>query len=239
MNQINESKQAVTANTRNTVPKNVMVVSEKLTKAQLEEYHVLWQHYTDCKDEFLKRFSGHKYMVDVKACGTIRNMVRKEQQSKKGTGQDLAKHYSLQTRHWVMAVADACQSINSMWSNLANALKRSIRDNSNILPDERLYLYLIVQDRMLWKCVIDNIPFPDEGLDVKFLDARSKVEDSRVKYLHSYLRRKTRDKKPAPETHSTRCMLLDDNMYSIIVEANATYLEFMSPKPRKRYRVRL
>ncbi|MCH3984276.1 MAG: hypothetical protein LKE56_06765 [Lactobacillus delbrueckii] len=45
----------------------------------------------------------------------------------KGSKGKLETVYNFQTKHWVGALREACANIKSMWSNLANRLKKQIR----------------------------------------------------------------------------------------------------------------
>ena len=86
-------------------------------------------------------------MLAVNNWQALRNQVRKWDKPVKGSKGKLETVYSFQTKHWVGALREACANIKSMWSNLANRLKKLIQGNENLSADQRHLLFFTLKFR--------------------------------------------------------------------------------------------
>ena len=101
--------------------KCIKIESKQLTENDIKEIEILFKSYMACRNMFYSRFSGIYSMLDVLNAKKLRNALRVEQKQNNISYESI---FHFQSRHWVMALFDACSNINSMWSNLSNRIKK-------------------------------------------------------------------------------------------------------------------
>jgi putative transposase len=113
---------------KKTQPKTVRVYSKKISDEEFARMSDFFERYGRCRHFFLNRYCGIKSMLAVNNWQALRETV-----------------YNFQTKHWVGALREACANIKSMWSNLANRLKKLIQGNENLSADQRHLLFFILK----------------------------------------------------------------------------------------------
>src|SRR5699024_6316669 len=114
------------------------------------------------------------------------------------------KYHFLQ-KHWKYALRDACANINSMWSNLANQLRKVVQANDSIDKDERHLIYYLLSIRELWYYALTNDQTELFNLPKRLQKHLAELEQDLTakqrKHAYSYLRRLTRRYKYTPRKH--------------------------------------
>ena len=90
-------------------------------------------------------------MLNVKQYFSLRNHLVKIKQ-----GNIYVEKYHFLQKHWKYALRDACANINSMWSNLANQLRKVVQANELVDKDERHLIYYLLSIRELWYYALTN-----------------------------------------------------------------------------------
>ena len=196
-----------------------------------------FERYGRCRHFFLNRYCGIKSMLAVNNWQALRNQVRKWDKPVKGSKGKLETVYNFQTKHWVGALREACANIKSMWSNLANRLKKLIQGNENLSADQRHLLFFILNFKSAWQAVLLHKPIelPEEYTEA-LTEIEAKLTDKQIKQAHSYLRRITyryhyRARKSGKLGSSMKCDLnwaFEGNTFS-----------FSSDVPRKQFSVEM
>ncbi|MCT3515272.1 transposase, partial [Lactobacillus delbrueckii subsp. lactis] len=122
---------------KKTQPKTVRVYSKKISDEEFARMSDFFERYDRCRHFFLNRYCGINSMLAVNNWQALRNQVRKWDKPVKGSKGKLETVCNFQTKHWVGALREACANIKSMWSNLANRLKKLIQGNENFSADQR------------------------------------------------------------------------------------------------------
>ena len=214
--------------------KNIKSFSDPVERDPFGEMLDLDGRYTLCANNFYQRFSGIGSMMDVQKPKKLRNKLREEY---KVRGIRLEDEYGFQSRHWTQALFDVCANIKSMWSNLANHIKKKLND-SQLSDDEKAYVRYVVSSIQTWYEIMNHKPVSCKAK--KYWELESKVDPERLNTVHNYIRRVTRRLKPAvSHSDKIRPMHYDQEMYKIIREGKNTYLEFASATKGKRFRVKL
>jgi putative transposase len=235
------SKKAKSSSVKQTVkktqPKTVRVYSKKISDEEFARMSDFFERYGRCRHFFLNRYCGIKSMLAVNNWQALRNQVRKWDKPVKGSKGKLETVYNFQTKHWVGALREACANIKSMWSNLANRLKKVIQGNENLSADQRHLLFFILKFKSAWQAVLLHKPIelPEEYVEA-LTEIEAKLTDKQIKQAHSYLRRITyryhyRARKSGRLGSSMKCDLnwaFEGNTFS-----------FSSDVPRKQFSVEM
>lgn len=173
-------------------PKTVRVYSKKISDEEFARMSDFFERYGRCRHFFLNRYCGIKSMLAVNNWQALRNQVRKWDKPVKGSRGKLETVYNFQTKHWVGALREACANIKSMWSNLANRLKKVIQGNENLSADQRHLLFFILKFKSAWQAVLlhKSIDLPEEYAEA-LAEIETKLKDNQIKQAYSYLRRIT------------------------------------------------
>lgn len=215
------------------IKKCVKLESQTLTFSQCIILETCLNTYLKCKNYFYDLLCGDKYMVKVQNAKNLRTELSRKQ---KQTGKSYQELFHIPQRYWVMPLFDVCSNLNSMWSNLKNFLKKRVRENDNLTKDERMYCYVILNNRELWYNVLHWIDLNDNYLNSLNL----KITEQRKKSLNNYIRRITKEnmfKKP----HSTeiKSMWLVPEMYFYTDKFDKTKISFATIFPRKYFEIKL
>ena len=228
--------------------KTVRNYSKKLSSEEFDEIEDLFNRYSDCLNWLLNLFSGIKQMVHIMRWQNIRNDIRTlEKKIKKERKNDpnslLAKQplmiemFGFQGRHWVEAVQEIANILNSMWEGMAYTETKLITANPNLTDDMKAYLYYVLAARPAWQAILLYKEKFYQGTKV-YQQLRKKLAAKELQYCQSYLRRITYAHKRHPQVKNKRCMWYDDNMYHFD-KNNSALFSFMSEKRGKRYKVEL
>ena len=210
--------------------KCVKMVSEPLTDEQNAIMQAAIKIWPSVRNYFYARYSGIQSLGHLNK-GKIRDALRSE---------NLSEQFGCTARLWTMALFDAIANIKSAWSNLANRLEVLIMNNDNLTESEKNYLCDIVSDenkRAVWGDILCRRDIQSAS----YKKLASAVDESRIKYLHNYLRRITRrEKDKIPHSDTCRTMYLDERMYNFKeAEENGhtVYLLSFSPGRKKGERI--
>ena len=220
------------------IPKSVKAKSEKTNPNVRKEIVETVNAYGACKDYFLNRFSGIRSMTAVTDAKKLRTKLnRQDEELRKENKPTLAETFGISNRIRTQALFDACMNLNSMWSNLSNRTKIRIRDNPNLSAEERSYCLYVLSSKKIWQAILLREDFVSPK---KLSQIVQKIPKERFHYLHNMLRRITRKNMPAkPRSRNRRCMLLDQDMYSIRTVGKTSTLELVSLTKGKRSSIKL
>ncbi|WP_269325679.1 transposase [Lactobacillus delbrueckii] len=235
------SKKAKSSSVKRTVtktqPKTIRVYSKKLSDEEFARMSDFFERYGRCRHFFLNRYCGINSMLAVNNWQALRNQVRKWDKPVKGSKGKLETVYNFQTKHWVGALREACANIKSMWSNLANRLKKLIQGNENFSADQRHLLFFILKFKSAWQAVLLHKPIelPEEYSEA-LAEIETKLKHKQIKQAYSYLCRITyryhyRARKSGKLGSSMKCDLnwaFEGNTFS-----------FSSDVPRKQFSVEM
>ena len=215
------------------IPKCVKIQSIHLDKEQTIILRRLFKKCQKCKNHIYSQFGGIASLAKILDPKKLRTEMLRYYKKK---GYLLPeKRYKFLNKHWVRSILDACANIKSNWSNLANELKKLIRENENLSTEEKSYLYYVVSVPSLWYAVLNR----------KHIEETSKmqefgVSEERKRYLFNYLRRITRNRKPkVSKSNNLKSMSLDQKMYTIETDENESYVFIATDVPYKRIKVKL
>lgn len=193
--------------------KNVCGFSQTLDSETYTTINQLCINYGKCRANFFNRYCGINGML--RNFRTERNQLRNS-----GTGLKLVKQYQFLNKHWVYSLFDTFVNVHSMWSNVANQIRKATQDNSNIDDNEQHYLFFILKFNVLWHGVLIYNPNLMGLLPKKYQLAFKNIIDQltpqQIKHAQSYLRRLTRRYKPKPHALTklnNKSMTYDENMY--------------------------
>lgn len=194
--------------------KNVDGYSLPLSKEVINQLDQLFNNYGRCRGMFYNELCGINNLINVRNFRKIRNKVRK-----KGFNKVLMKRYGFLSRHWTYALFETCSNISSIWTNLANRLRKVIQSHDGLTEEERHWLFFVLKHDDIWQ---DILKFDTKfylKLNKKTQKAYFKVADQlsdrQIKRLSSYLRRIARRYKPKPHKVNphNKSMEYDDSMY--------------------------
>lgn len=217
--------------TKNSLKKTVKVYSKSLTDQQFQQLDNLTVEYGICRSMFFNQLCGIRNMLNINHFRKLRNQIRQL-----GLGTIYQNRYHFLGKHWIYALMDTCGNVKSMWSNLANRIRNTIRDNDNINKDEQHYLFFILKFPELWHSILvydqNSVQRIDKKYRVKYLSLQNRLTNDQLRHAHSYLRRVTRRYKPKPRAskRQNRSMTYDENMYRF---ETSRHFRFSSNEPRK------
>lgn len=116
--------------------KNVCGFSQTLDPETYTTINQLCINYGKCRANFFNRYCGINSML--RNFRTERNQLRNG-----GTGLKLVKQYQFLNKHWIYSLFDTFANVHSMWSNVANKIRKATQDNSNIDDNEQHYLFFL------------------------------------------------------------------------------------------------
>lgn len=218
--------------TKNSLAKTVKGYSNKLDERAYTQLNQLFIDYGRCRSMFFNEYCGIRHL-DQLSFRKLRNQIRKKHKNL------YAKRYHFLGRHWVYALFDSCGNIQSMWSNLANRLRKVIQGNSNIDEDEQHFLYYCLCFPSLWQGIL--LYTFERGLpkkyQIQYRVLKDKLTIKQFKHACSYLRRITRRYKAYPykNNHHNRSITYDENMYRF----SKGYFRFSSNKAHQVFKVKL
>lgn len=218
--------------TKNSLPKTVRAYSNKLDEQAYKQLDQLFIDYGRCRSMFFNEYCGIKHLNQLNF-RKLRNQIRKKHKNL------YAKRYHFLGKHWVYALFDSCGSIKAMWSNLANRLRKAIRDNPNINEDEQHFLYYCLCFPSLWQGILlykfeQDLP---KKYQTQYRVLKDKLTVKQFKHACSYLRRITRRFKAYPHknNHYNRSMTYDETMYRF----SKDYFRFSSNKAYQVVKIKL
>lgn len=194
--------------------KTIRAYSLKLDEETYAKLDQLFVSYGKCRNMFLNQYCGINHMLNVKQYFSLRNHLVKTKQ-----GNIYVEKYHFLQKHWKYALRDACANINSMWSNLANQLRKVVQANDSIDKDERHLIYYLLSIRELWYYALtsDQAVLLDlsQKLQKHLTELEEAVTPKQQKHAYSCLRRLTRRYKYTPRKHYSlnKAMTYDENMY--------------------------
>ena len=212
------------ANVIKGIPRTVKQHSFPINNKDFEEIKLIAKRYRDVKNYVYSRYSGVHSLLILK---NYKKVIRDDWVQTK-----FAQQWNLPARYWKLALDEAISTINSLWSNAKNAVKKALRNNPNITDDEKHYIYYILKaDELLHAILIRGDfkkPKTISGLKI------------REKYIHNLIRRYIRKYKGSiPYSHKETVFMMDAPMYKYIAEADSFFIEIASSKPRKRIKLAL
>src|SRR5699024_5194548 len=199
----------------------------------------LFVSYGKCRNMFLNQYCGINHMLNVKQYFSLRNHLVKTKQ-----GNIYVEKYHFLQKHWKYALRDACANINSMWSNLANQLRKVVQANDSIDKDERHLIYYLLSIRELWYYALTNDQTELFNLPKRLQKHLAELEQDLTakqrKHAYSYLRRLTRRYKYVPRKHTSlnKSMAYDESMYKFIGN-QLEEISISSHVSRKRFNLKL
>ena len=200
--------------TKHYLPKMVKMFSVILADPIFKILDTLFINYGYCRATFTNELCGINNLENVTQWRVIRDKKRKL-----GFNKILTEKYNFLGKHWVYALRDACSNIHSMWSNLANQIRKSIQNNDNFTKNERHYLYFVLKFSHLWLGILQYNQQAYFDLPKKFqkpyLKVVKQLTDEQLQHADSYLRRLTRRYKMYPHkvSNHNKVMTYDENMY--------------------------
>lgn len=222
---------------KHSLPKAVKGYSLPLSDEEYEQLNRLMIGYGRCRSMFFNELCGIHSMLNAKQFRKIRNRIKK-----RGLDYIYVNRYQFLNKHWIYALFETCSNVNAMWSNLANQIKSTAKDNDNLTNDERHYLYFVLRFPVLWHGILCYRKHAEFDLKKKYQASYQKVIDKvdsrRFHYLNNYLRRLTRRYKPKPRHHAklNQSMTYDENMYRF---GKNKQFSFSSAVNHKRFTVKL
>lgn len=219
--------------------KTVRAYSLKLDEDTYTKLDQLFINYGKCRNMFLNQYCGISHMLDVKQYRKLRDQIKGSKQNKKYVAK-----YNFLDKHWCYALSDACANINSMWSNLANQIRRVVQANEAIDKDERHLIYYLLSIRELWYYALTNnqavLLDLSHGLQKHLAELEEAVTPKQRKHAYSYLSRLTRRYKYTPRKHHSlnKSMTYDESMYKFTGD-QLEKLAISSHVSRKRFSLKL
>lgn len=198
------------------LPKTVKGYSLPLTPQEYEQLDQLCINYGKCRQMFFNQYCGINSLDKIRQYRKLRNEVRHS-----GYGKKLTKRYHFLGKFWVRSLQEACTNVASMWSNLANRLRKLIQNNNDLTEEERHWLYFVLKNESIWQAILQfKVHFVSELSKSKqraYLRITDQFSDRQLKHLSSYLRRITRRLKPKPRkaNSANRSMSYEEDMYNI------------------------
>lgn len=176
--------------------KTVKAYSRKLPDPSYEEISNFFIRYGQCRHYFLNRFCSIAYMCKIDNFRSLRNEVRRwdkpHVKGKRFKDGILESRYHFQTKHWVNALSETCGNLKSMWSNLANRLRKLIQANDNLSADQRHLLNFILMSKTAWQEVLLYRDVKStKKYKFQFDLIANKLNQAEYKHALNYLRRIT------------------------------------------------
>lgn len=213
--------------------KCVKVESVYLSKEDIIILRRLLKKIMKCKNHIYSEFHGIKSLEKIQKPLKLRTYMINYYKDNNLMLPE--KRYRFLNKHYIRALIDTCSNLKSAWSNLSNTLKAMVRENDNILPNEKSYLYYILSSPSLWFSILNRkeIKEPKKLKDLNVLEERKH-------YLFNYLRRITRKKKfKRPKSFDLKSISLDEGIYSIETIKNNSFINIATDISRQRIKVKL
>lgn len=213
--------------------KCVKIESNKLDFIDRAVLETCCDAYLKCKNYFFDLLCGDKYMVKIQNAKKLRTELSQKQ---KQSGKSYQELFHIPQRYWVMPLFEVCSNLNANWSNLKKFLKIKIRENSNLIKDEKLYCYIILNDRQLWYDVLHWKKINDSYLNSLQLN----ISDKRKNSLNNLIRRLTKENMfKKPHSQECNCISLDSDMYSFVDKFGITRILFSTIKKNQMLSIKL
>ena len=207
--------------TKKRVKRTVKQKAKLTNEIDLEIMEELGERIRHARNYMYSRLAGINSYLKLYDGKAIRNEWVKDEK--------LVKQFRLPARFWKITLDEVISSLKSLWSNACNKIKEAAKENGNLSPDEKRYIYYVCSAPKIFGLVLTNKTFkrPEK---IKKLN----IEENRI---HNLIRRYARRYRGKIPYSYSKTFQLDADMYCYVQEKEKTYIEISTHIKHNRIRL--
>ena len=216
------AKKKIKPITKKRIKRTVKQKAKLTIEKDLEVMEELGERIRHARNYMYSRLAGINSYLKLYKGKEIRNEWVKDEK--------LVNQFRLPARFWKITLDEVIATLKSLWSNACNKIKEAAKENKNLSPDEKSYIYYVCSAPPLFGLILTKKTFklPDK---IKKLD----IEEKRI---HNLIRRYARRYRGKIPYSYSKTFQLDANMYRYVQEKDKTYIEISTHIKHNRVRLK-
>lgn len=155
--------------------------SSPIPESDMEKLQEIARDYCTVKNYVYQRYGGIKSLPKIYPGYTVQNEM---------TASGLRAQLGLPSVYFYLAVFDALGDIKNQWTQTKNRIEKCIRENENLMPEDRHYLrFVMKQSHCFESILLEKEMLLSKEWRNTFEEVRVDVDETR---LNQYLRRQVR-----------------------------------------------
>ncbi len=155
--------------------------SEPLSESDMRRLQEIARDYRAVKNYVYQRYGGIKSLPKIYPGYTVQNEM---------TASGLRASLGLPSVYFYLAIFDALGDIKNQWTQTKSRIEKCIRENENLMPEDRHYLRFVMKQSHCFECILLGLQMDlSKDWQKSFEEVRAEVDEKR---LNQYLCRQVR-----------------------------------------------
>lgn len=155
--------------------------SEPLSESDMRRLQEIARDYRAVKNYVYQRYGGIKSLPKIYPGYTVQNEM---------TASGLRASLGLPSVYFYLAIFDALGDIKNQWTQTKSRIEKCIRENENLMPEDRHYLRFVMKQSHCFECILLGLQLDlSKDWQKSFEEVRAEVDEKR---LNQYLCRQVR-----------------------------------------------